>query len=226
MIAELDRRGYALWSSRLDENERGELGRLFTDWPDKRPGQRIDPRRAADLGGVQRLIGALEPIIGLGVRPVRALLFDKQDSANWALPWHQDRTIGVAERRHVTGFGPWTIKQGRLHVAPPIALLERMMTVRFHLDAVDRDNAPLLVVPGSHARGLIAEDAIDDVVRELGQTTCLAEEGTVWLYRTLVLHGSARAAPGRHRRVLQIDLCAGDLPGGLRWSAALGDAAG
>jgi hypothetical protein len=220
MIAELAAQGYALWPSRLNRQEWDELAELFAAWPKGRPGQRIDPARAAKLGGVRRLCASLRPLLGDKVRPVRALLFDKQDGANWALGWHQDRTIEVTERRAVEGFGPWTVKQGRVHVAPPVELLEQMVTARLHLDAVDGDNAPLLVAPGSHRLGLIAEDGISRVVDDLGEDRCLADEGDIWLYRTLILHASARAVPGRHRRVLQIDLSADDLPGGLCYAGA------
>ncbi|BCI69528.1 hypothetical protein SUS17_146 [Sphingomonas sp. S17] len=217
MIAELDERGCALWPSRLDDEERAELAALFVNWPSGCPGQRIDSARAGDLAGVRRLRTATAALLGEDMRLVRAILFDKQDGANWALGWHQDRTIEVAERCEAEGFGPWTVKQGRVHVAPLVSLLARMLTVRFHLDAVDIDNAPLMVAPGSHRLGLIAEARIADVIEQYGEAMCLAEAGSVWLYRTLILHGSARARPGRHRRVLQIDLSADDLPGGLRW---------
>ncbi|WP_306822680.1 hypothetical protein [Sphingomonas sanguinis] len=88
MIAELDSRGYALWPSRLDDGGLVELAALFGDWPDGRPGWRIDPARAARLSAVDRLCTAMKPVVGEGVRPVRAILFDKQDDANWALGWH------------------------------------------------------------------------------------------------------------------------------------------
>ncbi|WP_267432485.1 phytanoyl-CoA dioxygenase family protein [Sphingomonas sp. GM_Shp_1] len=214
MMAELDEHGYALRPSRLDDGEMAELAALFADWPSGRPGQRIDPRRAAALTGVRQLVADRAPTM----RPVRALLFDKADGANWALAWHQDRTIEVVERREVAGFGPWTVKQGRVHVAPPVSLLERMVTVRFHLDPVDADNAPLIVAPGSHRLGLIPEPSIEAAVARHGDAICLAEAGSVWLYRTLILHASARSSPGRHRRVLQIDLSADELPDGLRWA--------
>ena len=74
------------------------------------------------------------PLAGDHARPVRATLFDKNPDANWSLAWHQDRTICVRARRDVDGFGPWTVKSGLLHVAPPFDLLERMVTVRIHLD--------------------------------------------------------------------------------------------
>lgn len=58
-------------------------------------------------------------VLGETARPVRAILFDKTSSTNWGLPWHQDRTIVVCRRMEVEGFGPWTVKSGLLHVAPP-----------------------------------------------------------------------------------------------------------
>jgi hypothetical protein len=36
--------------------------------------------------------------------PVRAILFDKITSANWTVPWHQDRSIAVRKRIDVPGF--------------------------------------------------------------------------------------------------------------------------
>ena len=60
-----------------------------------------------------------ESLIGNAARPVRAILFDKTETSNWNLGWHQDRTIVVRNRVEVSGFGPWTIKAGVQHVAPP-----------------------------------------------------------------------------------------------------------
>ena len=65
---------------------------------------------------------------------MRAILFDKTPATNWSLGWHQDRTIAVAKRADVNGFGPWTVKSGLLHVAPPFDILVRMVTLRVHLD--------------------------------------------------------------------------------------------
>ena len=69
---------------------------------------------------------------------VRALFFDKTPGANWNLPWHQDVTIAVKERRDVAGFGPWTLKAGIHHVHAPGPLLARMVTIRIHLDDCGR----------------------------------------------------------------------------------------
>ena len=156
--------------------------------------------------------------LGPGCRAVRAILFDKTAALNWSLPWHQDRTISVAERLEVDGFGPWTVKRGLHHVAPPFDLLARMVTLRVHLDDVPATNAPLLVAPGSHRRGRVPVDGIETVVRDHGVRACLATAGDVWMYATPILHASGSAARPARRRVLQVDYAAEVLPGGLRWS--------
>ena len=73
-------------------------------------------------------------VLGRDSRAVRAVLFDKTAETNWSLAWHQDRIICVRQRLEVDGFGPWTNKGGMHHVAPPFALLARMVTLRVHFD--------------------------------------------------------------------------------------------
>ena len=148
---------------------------------------------------------------------MRAILFDKTAAANWALPWHQDRVIAVRERIEVEGFGPWSRKHGAVHVAPPFPLLARMLTLRVHLDPVPETNAPLLVAPGSHRRGRIAETDVPAIVAACGAVPCLADPGDIWLYATPILHASDRATAVNRRRVLQVDYSADALPGGLEW---------
>lgn len=209
--------GFECHTALLADVETAQLAGLFDRLPHDRPGRRLAPASLAELTSVKRVSAVVAEQLGAGVRPVRVLLLDKHDGANWALGWHQDRTIEVRERRDVAGFGPWTLKQGRLHVTPPIALLERMITARLHVDRVDDDNAPLIVAPGSHRLGLVEESCIADVIAVCGRQRCLAEAGDIWLYATPILHASGRAAPGRRRRVVQIDYSADELPGGLEW---------
>jgi ectoine hydroxylase-related dioxygenase (phytanoyl-CoA dioxygenase family) len=156
-------------------------------------------------------------ILGEACHPVRAILFDKTASTNWGLAWHQDRTIAVVERVEVPGYGPWTVKSGLAHVAPPFDLLAGMVTLRVHLDPVPEANAPLLIAPGSHRLGLIPERKVRTVVEKCGTAVCLAEAGDIWLYATPILHSSEAARDPAHRRVLQVDFAVGDLPGGLTW---------
>jgi ectoine hydroxylase-related dioxygenase (phytanoyl-CoA dioxygenase family) len=145
------------------------------------------------------------------------VLFDKSEASNWALPWHQDRTIAVAERKDVEGFGPWTVKSGMHHVEPPPDLLARMITVRVHLDAVPSTNAPLLVAPSSHRLGRIPQTEISRIVERCGTTACVTEAGDLWIYSTPIVHASKAAQIPTRRRVLQVDYTNAELPGGLRW---------
>jgi hypothetical protein len=172
-------------------------------------------RRFLDASGTVGAIAA--SVLGTACRPVRAVFFDKTPTMNWSLAWHQDRTIVVAERVDVEGFGPWTVKSGLIHVAPPVDVLAGMVTLRVHLDPVPPTNAPLLIAPGSHKLGRIPETDVPEVVRRCGTFTCLADLGDIWLYATLILHASEAASEHTHRRVLQVDFAAADLPGGLRW---------
>ena len=155
--------------------------------------------------------------LGERAKPVRAILFNKSPETNWSLTWHQDRTICVKEKREVAGFGPWTVKSGMHHVAPPFELLASMVTLRAHLDDVPATNAPLLIAPGSHALGRIPVTEVDDIVRRCGTKVCLAETGDIWLYSTPILHASEMASAPSRRRVLQVDYAAQDLPRGLDW---------
>ena len=143
------------------------------------------------------------------VRAVRGILFDKTPEANWKVPWHQDLTIAVQERLEVPGYGPWTVKAGVAHVQPPVAVLERMVAVRLHLDDCGADNGPVRVLRGSHRQGRMAAapmDAGEEVV-------CTVGRGGVLLMRPLLWHASSPA----HRRVIHVEFAAAELAGGLRW---------
>jgi hypothetical protein len=203
----------------IGEAELAAIERLFLGLPIGRAGIRLhsNPDLAHQLArsGPIGLIAAQS--LGHHARPVRAILFDKHAEANWSLTWHQDRTIVVRERIDAPGYGPWTIKSGLIHVAPPFGLLERMLTLRVHLDRVTTDNAPLLIAPGSHRLGRIAETEIDSVVARCGQMACLAERGDIWAYSTPILHASAASRSITRRRVLQIDYSADNLDAGLEW---------
>ena len=184
-----------------------------------RPGARL--RHAAVLEAVLATTGPVGApaarLTSSAARPVRAVMFDKTPEANWAVAWHQDRTLPVAEQVEVEGFGPWSTKDGLLHVAPPFEILARMVTLRIHLDPVDAANAPLRVALGSHRLGRVAVSDVATRAAEHAIVECLAEAGDVWAYATPILHASDRAKPPRRRRVLQVDYADFDLPGGLQW---------
>jgi hypothetical protein len=213
------RDGAQLFPAALDASALQDIENAIADLPPDQAGIRlrgIDALRPfLSASGPAGAIAAT--VLGPACRPVRAILFDKTPATNWSLAWHQDRTIAVAERIDVDGFGPWTVKDGMLHVAPRFDVLAGMVTLRIHLDAVPATNAPLLIAPGSHRLGRIPETEVPNVVRRCGTYACLADAGDIWLYATPILHASEAAREPAHRRVLQVDFAAGDLPGGLRW---------
>ncbi|VVT21464.1 Phytanoyl-CoA dioxygenase [Sphingomonas sp. EC-HK361] len=211
--------GAECFPAALDEACCLAIERALADLPTGVPGVRIGAAPALhDLLGPGGAAGSIATgVLGPRSRPVRAVLFDKTEGANWALGWHQDRTIVVQQRASVEGFGPWTIKSGLVQVEPPFPILQQMVTLRIHLDPVDETNAPLRIVPGSHKLGRILEAKIASIVVQFGEELCIAGRGDIWLYATPILHGSRAADPPRRRRVLQVDYAADDLPQPLRW---------
>lgn len=184
------------------------------------PGRRITYLGALGpfLTGTGAIAGVVAQLAGRAMRPVRAIAFDKSPQTNWALGWHQDRTINVAARAEVEGYGPWTVKQGSLHVEPPFDVIAGMLTLRIHLDPVTPDNAPLEIALGSHLKGYIAESDVASVVAASPVAACLAQPGNVWAYATPILHASQRSRSTARRRVLQIDFSAVELPAPLEWA--------
>jgi hypothetical protein len=214
----LEHAGAQLFPQALSMPELTQFESL-TDAPIEKAGQRIygGPLAQAILNSEGSFHRLATTLLGPSARPVRAILFDKNADTNWALGWHQDRTIAVRERRDVVGFGPWSEKDGAIHAEPPYGLLRRMVTLRAHLDDCEADNAPLLIAPGSHDLGRIPVADVPATAERLGSLACLAHRGDIWAYVTTILHGSQRVARPRRRRVLQVDYAPEDLPGGLEW---------
>jgi len=171
----------------------------------------------ARLAESQEIAGLLASLGLPGGFLVRSILFDKQAGANWKVPWHQDLTIAVRERKEVAGFGPWSEKRGVPHVQPPVEILERMVTLRIHLDECDQDNGPLRVLPGSHRHGVLCAESIKRWRLEHSEVICSAARGAVLAMRPLLLHASSQAIRPRHRRVIHLEFEATELSGGLEW---------
>lgn len=172
----------------------------------------------AQLARSESVLRLVRPILGPAAFPVRAILFDKTPDANWKVAWHQDLAIAVAARRDVDGFGPWSTKAGVPHTHAPVALLERMVSARVHLDGCGLENGPLRVLPGTHRLGKLGVTDISRLSEEIEPVPCLAPAGSILLLRPLLLHASSAATqPAAHRRVLHLEFAAEELPGGLKW---------
>lgn len=166
-----------------------------------------------------RLKEIIAAVLGPGAFAVRGLFFDKTPTANWNLPWHQDVTVAVKDRRAVAGFGPWTLKAGIHHAYSPADLLARMVTIRLHLDACGPESGPMRVLRGSHVHGRLSPAEVNTWGARAPELAvdCLVPAGGAVLMRPLILHSSAVATAPGHRRVIHLEYAAENLPGGLEW---------
>lgn len=146
---------------------------------------------------------------------VRALFFDKPPDRTWALPWHKDATIAVANNAMPSEhFSRPTLKAGVPHVIASDAVLRQMLTLRIHLDDVDESNGPLKVIPRSHWSKACVGDGPEYAV------TIIAKAGDVLAMRPLIDHASGSSMEGttRHRRILHLEFAGiQELPDGYRW---------
>ena len=153
---------------------------------------------------------------------VNGTLFDKAGGRNWKVPYHQDITIRVRERRDVSGFGPWWEKAGIPHCWPPAAVVERMLAVRVHLDDCGPENGPLRVVPGSHRAGVLSSADIEAWKEQVPEVACHVGRGELVVMRPLLLHASSPAERPARRRVIHIEFAVPTLPGELEWYDRIG----
>lgn len=172
-------------------------------------------RELASSGPLRELACA---VAGPEAHPTKLTIFDKTATANWRVPWHQDLTIAVAERREVEGFGPWSVKDHVAHVEPPVDVLAGILAIRLHLDDAPATNGALRVLPGTHRLGRLSDGEVVSLRKGVPEAVCAAAAGDALLMRPLLLHASSSSSSPLRRRVLHYELSAATLPGGLRWA--------
>jgi len=178
----------------------------------------LDVPTMRELAESSPVRGQVEAVLGKDARAVRGILFDKTENANWKVPWHQDVTIAVNRRVDADGFGPWSQKEGVLHVQPPASVLEKMVSIRFHLDDCPEENGALRVIPGSHLNGKLLEREIQSLAERSLVVTCAMRRGGALLMRPLLLHASSASSVPSHRRVIHVEYAITSLPNGLEWA--------
>jgi ectoine hydroxylase-related dioxygenase (phytanoyl-CoA dioxygenase family) len=160
-----------------------------------------------------RLTAIVRELLGPDAFITKSIWFEKPQGGNWFVGWHQDISISVSHRAEVPGYSRWTAKHGMTAVVPPVAVLERTLTVRIHLDDADGSNGAVRVLPGSHRSGILSAQVDDEQA-----VTCAVPRGGVMLMRPLLFHASSRSLTDRPRRVLHIELNDLELDGGLSWA--------
>lgn len=221
LIGTLAEQGYAVLRDQLPkaigQDCAKRLAAIVADAPTSRRIEKDHPVVGRVLGfDPLRLV--LRQVLGVAARPVRVLYFDKTGERNWAVPWHQDRTIAVARADRAAEVSHWTVKDGIPHCEAPVELLERMLTVRWHIDASDPEDGGLLTLPGSHRPGRMTRPDIKDRLAAHPRHSISLPAGGFFLMRPLLVHASRRRTTGGRRRVLHIELAVSDPPPPLRWA--------
>jgi ectoine hydroxylase-related dioxygenase (phytanoyl-CoA dioxygenase family) len=199
--------------------------------------ERFSPTGASGLGGLRNALDVDEVLeAAQAMRPlaaqlhgasagsmtcVRGIVFDKTPAANWKVAWHQDRSIAVERRHEVPSFGPWSIKGGVQHVQPAVGVLERMLTLRLHLDPCGEGNGPLRVIPASHCLGILNDSQIREVRAQHPEIVLTCDAGDVIAMRPLLLHASSEAVTPGRRRVVHLEFSTDELPSPLTWRWAI-----
>lgn len=164
------------------------------------------------------LLSIAKNLLGGQVNLVRALFFDKTPEKNWLVAWHQDKTVTLNKHIELEGWGPWSIKDGVCHVQPPVAVLNKMVTFRLHLDSADEENGCLKVIPGTHQYGILKQAEIDKIIGRKIAVACVVEVGDAVIMRPHILHSSSKAKQPGHRRVVHIEYSSHALPDGASWA--------
>jgi hypothetical protein len=92
---------------------------------------------------------------------VKSIYFDKPETSNWFVAYHQDLTISVDKKIDIPGFSSWTKKHNQFAVQPTLNVLQDNFTIRIHLDETTEHNGALKVIPGSHKKGVYRPETID-----------------------------------------------------------------
>jgi len=147
---------------------------------------------------------------------VKSIYFDKPETSNWYVSYHQDLTISVDKKLELEGFAFWTRKQNQFAVQPPLDILKNLVTVRIHLDETNGGNGALKVVPKSHLKGIYRPETIDWTTES--EVSCNVSKGGIMLMKPLLLHSSSRTTNSRRRRVIHIEFSNKELPTQLNWA--------
>ncbi|MNJ91864.1 Phytanoyl-CoA dioxygenase (PhyH) [compost metagenome] len=167
----------------------------------------------------ENLKSVISDIFGADYFAVKSIYFDKPETSNWYVAYHQDLTISVDQKIDLKEFGPWTTKQNQFAVQPPIGILENNFTIRIHLDETDEQNGALKVIEKSHRKGIYRPESIDWKTET--ERICQVSKGGIMIMKPLLLHSSNRTTNNKKRRVIHIEFSNMELPGNLNWSERL-----
>jgi ectoine hydroxylase-related dioxygenase (phytanoyl-CoA dioxygenase family) len=162
----------------------------------------------SELARDSGVIAFAREILGRDAFPFRATLFDKSAQSNWLIVWHQDTALPLRDKLDVTGWGPWSLKDGIHYAHAPADSLSQVLALRVHLDDSTALNGPLRVLPGTHRSGVMSDDTIHDLAARTPSVDCTVAKGGIVAMRPLTVHASSKSQSGVPRRVLHIEYAA------------------
>jgi ectoine hydroxylase-related dioxygenase (phytanoyl-CoA dioxygenase family) len=210
--AQIDAKGFAIIERVFETREIDSIAEALYREP--LPRSRAGARHAmqcplvANLARDPRLLNLARHVLGPDAVPYRATLFDKLPTANWLVVWHQDTALPLRERADVPGWGPWSVKAGVNYAHAPAAALRRVLALRIHLDDSTEANGPLRVIPGTHERGVLTDEALQSLAQEITPVDCMVGRGGVLAMRPLIAHASSKSRTDAPRRVLHVEYAA------------------
>ena len=118
----IDADGFAVLPGALRQSEMDTLRADIDKTPlhRSRAGARhmLGNASVAALASDPRLLNIACQVLGAESRPFRATLFDKSPTSNWLVVWHQDTALPLLERHELSGWGPWSVKEGVIMRTP------------------------------------------------------------------------------------------------------------
>ena len=215
LVAALASDGHATIAGALPKTYCDELSAIFDD-------DCFGFRELLTMEAIQELARSTQvkqlakAILGDSAFAVSGTFFNKIPAANWKVPWHQDRMIKVQKRFDSDGWGPWSTKDGVIHVQPPSSVMSRVLAIRLHLDDCPSDNGALRVMPGSHRFGLLTSEQTESLLKQ-PDTICPVSKGGAFLMSPLLLHSSSPSSSPKSRRVVHLEFAADELPEPFQW---------
>lgn len=229
---ELTETGFTVIENIYNNEEIEQMITVIVEADEKGKSHKETFRKSSDLFAIRQLLkevpqllstvfnNKLRTIIHQHLGPdyfvVKSIYFDKPDTSNWYVPYHQDLTISVDKKIEIENYGPWTVKQNQYAVQPPINILENIVTIRIHLDDTDENNGSLRVLSTSHLNGVQRTEEINR--EELKESVCSVKRGGVMLMKPLLLHRSCKTTNKKRRRVINIEFSCHELASPLQWA--------
>jgi ectoine hydroxylase-related dioxygenase (phytanoyl-CoA dioxygenase family) len=157
-----------------------------------------------------QMIELARQVLGSEAFPFRATLFDKSPASNWLVVWHQDTALPLRQRIELSGWGPWSIKDGITYAHAPAIALSQVLALRVSCDDSTLVNGPLRVLPGTHTLGVLSDDSLHKLSTQIRPVDCVVPKGGVVAMHPLVVHASSKSQTEMPRRVLHVEYAASE----------------